>query len=73
MSNTDLYFQCSLSQGNTHQIAYIEQRGASVGNEVEIPAGSKSFWSVDSVGFPGIAKARIKEIQDDYHKGFASL
>jgi len=73
MSNTDFYFQCDLSKGSLRQRAYIAERGATVGAQVEIGKGSGDFWTVDSVGFPGIAKARLTEIQDDYHKGFPSI
>lgn len=73
MANTDLMFQCKLSNGNTFQVAYIPERGATVGKIVEIVPGSKDFWTVDSVAFPGIPRARVSDIQQNYHKGFASL
>lgn len=73
MSNTDLYFQCKLSKENTFQIAYIPERGALAGNKVEITPGSKDFWTVDSVGYPGVTKGILNTLHDNYHKSFESI
>lgn len=71
--NTELLFQCDLSQGTGRQTAYIPERGAKVGKLVELEPGSGDFWTVDLVGVPGQPAYRVKALQDDHHKGFASI
>lgn len=68
------FYQCHLSTGNSHQIAYIEERGAKVGSKVELGGkGTNDFWNVDSVSDKFLLEHQLKGIQDSYHKGFASI
>ncbi len=70
---SELYYQCELSQGTGRDRAYLEARGAVVGKVVEIIPGSGDFWTVESVSQEGIDKRHLKELQDGYHKGYASI
>jgi len=45
-------------------VAYIEERGAKVGNKVEILEGSNSFWNVDSVSNKSVDGIYLKDLQD---------
>jgi hypothetical protein len=58
------YFQCDLSQNNSRSRAYIEERGAKVGNLVEVKEdGFTGLWRVDSVANKGIEDAPLKDMQ----------
>jgi len=42
--------QCELKKGNKRQVAWIEERGAKVGNNVELKTDNHEIWEVVSTG-----------------------
>lgn len=73
MSKQNKYYQCELSRGEGRQVAFIEQRGAKVGNHVEILDGSNSFWKVESVSDTSVDGVHLKDLQDMNRKPFGSI
>lgn len=74
MAKTKMYFQCDLSQGSGRDKAYIEDRGAVVGRTVELGGpGTGDFWIIESVSDQGMTAEKLKKMQDDHHRGWASL
>lgn len=65
-----MYFQCLLRNGIAHQIAYIEQRGATVGYKVEIDG---VFWEVMQVADKGLDKKYLNQLQQYNYKPFGSI
>lgn len=45
-----MYYWCQLRNGNKHTCGYIEERGAKVGNRVEMIDLDGQFWEVLKVG-----------------------
>ena len=45
----EIFRQCELVQGCSHQVAWLPERGAKQGAEVELKDGS-GYWRVVSVG-----------------------
>lgn len=43
------YKQCLLSKGQSSTVAWIEERGAKEGYEVELKTADGDFWRVDKV------------------------
>ena len=54
----EIYYQCSLSQGDVHLVSWIEARGAKPGARVEIPEFG-GLWRVDDVFTPGLPKKAL--------------
>lgn len=74
MSKQEKYFQVSLSKGTSQQIAYIEERGAKAGSEVELGGkGTGDFWRVDNVSDKFLLGHQLKDLQDNYREGFNSI
>lgn len=68
------YFQCDLSQGASRSRAYIEERGAVVGNMIEVKeAGFTGLWRVDDVGQPGLDVTEMKDRQQRARNAFGSI
>ncbi len=68
------FFQCQLSKGTARQVAWIAERGAREGVQIELGGkGSGDWWFVDSVGSPGVDESVVKKIADNYHTGFESI
>ncbi len=70
-----VYHQCELKHDNTHQIAWIEARGAVIGASVAIKGEDniERFWQVLSVGYPGISKEQLVEFQNKSRNPFPSI
>jgi len=51
------YIQCTLAQGNTRTVGWIEERGAKLGACVEIK--DDGFWDVIGVGSIGLSKDQV--------------
>lgn len=74
MAKTRMFYQCDLSQGTGRDKAFIDERGAVVGNTVELGgSGTNDFWRVDNVSFIGLTEDTIKTLQERHHKGWGSL
>lgn len=74
MSKEKQFFQCDLSQDTGRDRAFIEARGAIVGNRVELGGqGTGDYWIVDSVSDKSFSESEVKALQDGHHKGFASI
>lgn len=58
-----LMFQCRLRRGNAEQVAWIEARGANVGNSVELSSGDGFFWRVAEVYDHAIDEKLLREKQ----------
>jgi hypothetical protein len=63
-------FQCDLSHGTTHQRAYIEERGAKIGNRIKLKDSDDPsiYWTVDSVASKGIDKDYLETLKVAYRK-----
>ncbi len=68
------YFQCELSQGTGRTRAYIEERGAILGKDVEIKdEGFEGRWTVIQVADKGIDETVLKEKQSMDRNAFGSI
>jgi hypothetical protein len=56
------YTQCLLGRGTERQTAWIEKRGAGLGNSVELKTEEGTFWTVLAV-YDTIDAAELKEHQ----------
>jgi hypothetical protein len=59
------YRQCKFKKGNTAQYAWIEERGAKVGNEVELKSSNDEKWLVVEVG-GRLSEEYVRELERDY-------
>ena len=73
MAKEKFYIQCDFSQGTGRDKAFIEKRGAVVGNLVEIKPGSGDFWKVDAVSNTGITEDTLKMLHQVYREGYDSI
>lgn len=58
------YYQCELTQGNLKQVAWIEERGAIVGKNVEIKDDS-GRWDVVAVYPHSLEAKALQEFQQN--------
>lgn len=63
---TQMYYWCQLRRGNRYTCGYIEERGASIGNKVELVDLDGKFWEVTSVGQPGVTKEFVRKSERGY-------
>lgn len=59
-----MYYWCNLQNGAKRTVGYIDERGAKVGNEVEMIDLDGEFWTVTSVG----ASASKDEVNNNRQK-----
>ena len=60
--NKKMYYQCRFIQGEYGTVGWIEERGAKVGNEVELPELG-GFWLVKEVWGPPMSWSDLREKQ----------
>lgn len=69
MAKEEMYHQCGFKKetatGTAHTTAYIPERGAIVGAEVELKSLDGEFWTVVSVG-PPVPKSTVIENEKNY-------
>ena len=66
-----IYFQCSLAQGELREMAWIEDRGAHKGCQVELK-GEDGLWEVIEVYYPGQSKEWLQENNSKSRRTFHS-
>ena len=67
-----MYRQCKLQQGSRIQFAWIENRGAVVGKNIEIKDGS-GRWDVMEVYDHELSKDALKEMQENNRGSLKSI
>lgn len=68
------YRLCGLAQGNARTQGWIEDRGAKVGNRVEIlDEGMTGLWDVTGVGDTVLSKAEVREKEARGRNSFTAL
>jgi hypothetical protein len=68
-----MYFQCKFRRGDAETIAWIEERGAKVGAEVELLSADGQFWRVVEVYQPGLDEAVLREKQKKDRNSLPSI
>lgn len=60
--SADRYFQCLIRRGTAHQTAWIPERGAKIGYQIEL-LPSHEMWSVVEVYDFGLPEPLLREQQ----------
>lgn len=71
MTESEFYRQCTLTKGNSKTVAWIEERGAKVGQQVQlVDDGNESieWWDVVEVGTTRLHKSWVKKHERNYLK-----
>jgi hypothetical protein len=58
-----MYFQCKMRRGNAETVAWIEERGAKVGAEVELTTADGECCKVVEVWQPGMEEEALRAKQ----------
>jgi len=71
---SDMYYQCEMAQDTTRTRAYIEAKGAKLGNRITIEEdGFEGYWTVVSVADKGITKETLRDKQSMDRNAFGSI
>ena len=68
-----MMYQCRLQRDSYEVRCWIEERGAKVGNSVELKSLDGKFWAVTEVFTPGMEKEKLREKQANDRNSLPSI
>lgn len=68
-----MFFQCKLRQGDAETVAWIEARGAKVGNWVELKTADGQMWQVTEVYGYGLDEVALRQKQANDRNALPSI
>lgn len=67
------YFQCKLRRNGAETVAWIEERGAKVGNWVELKTADGEMWVVTEVYNYPLSEAALRQKQANDRNALPSI